>query len=272
MAIILPPAFNLPYHPVDDPTLTFTGRLYLPDEGLWGSGPYPMVICTRAGGFTLGGPAESNDMLTDLAASGYLAMFFDVRLAKSARKTGGLNGQVSMGYWKQQTDDCFQAMLYARSHPLCNGWVAHAGGSGSGHHSAYTATWGTNGTTRPDASIVLSGMLDGGDTESDVGNSVKSKIHLYFQTSDSTTLTSRSPIAGINTDTCPIYFANGTAEPMPKTMFDRFKAALDDVPLTNYVSHVNTASGGILHSFGTYPENKDAIKSFLSETAGVYGP
>ena len=81
-------------HPEGDPTCDLQGYMYLPDVSAWGPGPYPAIFMTRAGGFTDGGPNNSNNMCYDFAAAGYLTMFGDVRLAKTSSGAGGLPGQL----------------------------------------------------------------------------------------------------------------------------------------------------------------------------------
>lgn len=263
-----PPSFVIG-NPVDDPGCDLLGYLYPPDPVNWGNGPHPAIIATEASGFIGGGPGPSDFMLRDLAKSGYLCMFFDVRLVKLT-PNGGLPGQTTDGKWSQQTDDCQIGMRYMRAHPLCNGFVAMVGGSGSAGHAVYMALTGIVNDTRPDAVISLSGMVDASNPVGDFPQPIIEKVVRYYRTSDLTLLRARSPIAFVNNQAPPIYFANGMFENMPFSVYTSFKAAMDAVPLTNYVSHVNVLDGGVRHAWGTWPENADAGKVFLVNAVAAW--
>lgn len=260
----IPTPFVLPYHPVDDLALTLHGYAYIPNPQTY-PGLRPSVLCTRTGGYTQGGAGESNYMLTDLCASGYFCLFVDCRLAKKNGR-GGLPGQTTTGYYPQQTDDLAMGMIYLRAHPLCNGKVALACGSGSGGHAGWLATTGVASWTQPECAVILSGELDAGDRADDATSDAHfmSATELYFQSDDAATLTSYSATGQATPATVPIYFSNGRYESMPWSVSQNFKGALDAAGLTNYTFHENTDYGGILHSFGTYPENAAAIKTFLA--------
>lgn len=266
----LPPKIILPYHPIDDPTLVFSGRRYVPDLYRWGSGPFPGIIAWRSGGYMQGGPQQTNQPLHDLCGDplggldgiGFVGLFADIRLAKNDSGKGGLPGQTTTGKWNQQELDCIQAINYLRNDPACNGTVFAFSGSGGGGLACEMAVTGAC-----DGAVCLSGQYDASDRDT-VDPYFISTVDRYFDSSDIPTLLARSPISMVDASCKPIYFSNGEHEAMPFTVFTRFKAALDGAGVVNYVSHVNIDSGGTLHSFGTYPENVDAIKAFLQALVG----
>ncbi|MBA3352365.1 MAG: hypothetical protein H0U23_08085, partial [Blastocatellia bacterium] len=275
--------FTLPFTPDGDPGCYLTGYIYTPPIQ-FGTGPWPAIIATRAGGYTLGGVGESNNGLEKLSDVGYVCMFFDVPLAKdgTAQAPGLLptGRQTIDGKWAQQTDVYVQAITYMRSRTdICNGFVGGYGGSGSGAHSAWCAVNGTAGTTRLDSAICLSGNLDAGDRSPEVlaRPPFISKVSLYFRLADIPanlpTFTARSAIANVASTQAPIYFANGMNESMPFSQYTLFKAKCDNAvpPVTNYVSHVNTENNGGRHSFGTFDENELAIKDFLAAAVAAWG-
>src|SRR5436305_5396115 len=65
-----------------------------------GTGPWPAVLVIHGGGFRAGDPG-STEVAQALAAAGYLALAIEYRLAPP----GLLAGQVSAGYYPDQTDD-----------------------------------------------------------------------------------------------------------------------------------------------------------------------
>ena len=97
-------------------------------------GPGPVLLVIRRGGFPSGGPSSSAVMVAcaqDLAASGYLALSIEYRLAPH----GMLPGQTSHGLFPDQTADVKLALSTARNDSRCNGRVVAVGGSSGGAHT-----------------------------------------------------------------------------------------------------------------------------------------
>lgn len=286
----IPPSFVLTDTPPNDPACKLLGYLYLPNVNTWGPGPYPAVIATRNGGFTDGGPGESDAMFHDLALNGYICMFFDTREAKDLppppqQKHFGLQPpsgpQSSDGCWPAQTDDCQIGMRYMRAHPLVKGFmgapggfVAMVGGSGSGGHAAYMGATGILNDTRPDAVIGLSAMFNGGERaitlptyqafiDKNMLYYLRQKTVAFGGIDNPATITSRSAIAFVTSAYPPSFNSNGQAENMPFPVFTDMQAVVQaqNIPLT--IFHINTQDGGTHHGFGTYQENGPAIKAWL---------
>lgn len=266
-------------NPPDDPGCNLNARLYIPDPINF-PGPRPGIVMHQSAGLTGfgGGPTDAGGQF--FAANGWVAMYADNRTMKGVvfgEGGTGIPGQTTDGRYHQQTDDHGLSVQYLRAHPLCDGFVASYGGSGGGFLGLFNACSGVVDDTRPDAAVALSAPTDWSDriTNSphyiNVGRSYN-RVTQSDTPPELALLLAQSPagLAAGGMPLPPIYFANGEHENMPFSQYTLFKAALDAIPFTNYVSHINLDNGGQGHSFGTFPENKEAILVFLNNARAAW--
>ena len=235
-------------------------------------GPWPVVLVIHGGGFLSGTPdssAESIVAAQDLAASGYLALSIEYRLAPP----GMLPGQTSDGRFPQQTDDVKLAVRTARHDPRCNGQVGALGGSAGGYHVAFAATTGTPGDDRIDVGVSLSGAYDLSDFSAspNIGNFTTFVTnYVGATTAEIAALRAASPAWVLDHSAAPLYLVNTLEDPMPYSQLPDMIAKLDQAGATNYQALSLT---GHLHAFAYWQTVKDHALAFLAAGfAGITPP
>lgn len=162
----------------------------------------------------------------DLAASGYLALSIEYRLAPP----GALPGQTSRGLFPDQTADVKFAVRTARNDLRCNGQVGAIGGSADGYHTTYAAATGTRGDDRIDVGVSLSGAYDLSDFSpswnvANFTNFVTAFVGVT--TANVTALRGASPAWSLDRTVSPLYLVNTVEDPMPYVQLSDLLAHLE---------------------------------------------
>jgi acetyl esterase/lipase len=235
-------------------------------------GPWPAVLIIHGGNFYGGSPTgspESVALAQDLAATGYIALSIEYRLAPP----GALTGQVSDGRYPQQTDDVKMAVRAARVDSRCNGQVGVVGGSAGGYHAAFVAATGTPGDDRVDVAVSLSGLYDATDFSANPGlynYSTDMLNYMGVPQTDTTTLKAASPAWLADNTIVPLMMVNSLEDSIPYSQLGDMIAHLDALGLTNYQT---ITVAGDTHSFDNYPLVKDQLLTFIADGfAGIAPP
>ncbi len=235
-------------------------------------GPWPVVLVIHPGGFISGGPSSSANMVAcsqDLAASGYLALSIEYRLAPPGR----LPGQTSLGLFPDQTADVKLAVRTARNDPRGNGQVGAVGGSAGGYHATYAAATGTRGDDRVDVAVSLSGAYDLSDFSlswniEDFTKNITAFVGVT--TASVTALRGASPAWLLDRTISPLYLVNTVGDPMPYVQLSDLLAHLEAVGAGNYQA---ITLPGNLHAFANWSAVKAPALQFLAAGfAGVPPP
>ena len=225
-----------------------------------GTGPWPAVLVIHGGGFRAGDPG-STEVAQALAAAGYLALAIEYRLAPP----GLLAGQVSAGYYPDQTDDVKLAVRAARADSRCNGKVGAVGGSAGASHTAYVAATGTAGDDRIDVGVCLSGPYNYADPASLIDPlhpNFKEDVTNYVNSSDPAVLLAASPISFVTRSIAPLFLVASVDDSgMPPQQLPDMVAKLNATGVINYQQ---LTIAGSLHAFKYWGTVEESAKAFLA--------